>query len=128
MQQRSVKESGDETPATVVSGSSPQPSTFAQLFFARARVAAIFIIGFLIGGLTISVFASEFQSLTSLRPTTLQTIVDPMVVVSEDGATVVRAHVQGTNLVKPPKNGEFISLYIYIYFFPSSFNCTFRFS
>jgi hypothetical protein len=105
VQQRAGKDAGDQA-VPDASGSATQQSSVSQLFFARARVVAIFVIGFLIGGLTLSVFASEFSSLTSLRPTTLQTIVDPLVVVSEDGATIVKAHVQATNFVKPPKNGK----------------------
>ena len=70
-------------------------------FFARARVLGVFLVGVALGALSLSVFAKEFSSPTSLRPSTLATTTEQFVALGSDGEPLVKTHVQATNYVKP---------------------------
>lgn len=99
-QQRNVSKTADEGTPVV---KAPEQNAI-KLFFQRLRVLGVFFVGFSIGMLSLSVFAKEFSSPTSLRPSTLATNTDQFLVVTEEGNPIIKNHVQATNFVKPAIN------------------------
>jgi hypothetical protein len=79
--------------------SAPEPKL--NRFFQRARILFVFLVGVALGALSLSVFAKEFSSPTSLRPSTLATTTEQFVALGSDGEPLVKTHVQATNYVKP---------------------------
>jgi hypothetical protein len=77
----------------------PEPKL--NRFFQRARILFVFLVGVALGALSLSVFAKEFSSPTSLRPSTLATTTEQFVALGSDGEPLVKTHVQATNYVKP---------------------------
>ncbi len=98
-QHRNVSKTAEE--ATVAKA--PEQNAI-KLFFQRLRVMGVFLVGFSIGMLSLSVFAKEFSSPTSLRPSTLATTTDQFLVIAENGSAIIKNHVQATNFVKPAVN------------------------
>lgn len=78
---------------------------------ARARYGGIFVIGFFLGALVLSVFYSEFNSFTTLRPATLHSVDPKSQIIHSGNHTIVRKHVEKTAYLKPggellpPRNG-----------------------
>ena len=70
-QQRNVGQKVEE-----VATKTPEDKSMLKTFFSRARVLGVFLVGVAIGALSLSVFAKEFSSPTSLRPSTLATTTD----------------------------------------------------
>jgi hypothetical protein len=73
---------------------------------ARARFGGIFVIGFFLGALVLSVFYSEFSSLTTLRPATLHSVDPKSELIQSGNNTIIRKHVEKTAYLKP--GGEFL--------------------
>jgi len=74
-------------------------------FDGRARLIIIFGVGFMLGIIAmVSLFTKEFDSTNSLSPTMLtQVDPQPIYVSLAPNVTVLRTHVQHTDLVKDPK-------------------------
>ena len=95
-QQRNVGQKAEEVATKV-----PEEKSMLKTFFSRARVLGVFLVGVAIGMLSLSVFAKEFSSPTSLRPSTLATTTDQFFVTAENGSAIIKTHVQATGFVKP---------------------------
>jgi hypothetical protein len=83
----------------------------------RARFGGIFVIGFFLGALVLSVFYSEFSSFTTLRPATLHKVDPKSKLIHSGNDTIIRKHVEKTAYLKPggellpaTTNGELSSL------------------
>jgi hypothetical protein len=59
--------------------------------------------------LSLSVFAKEFSSPTSLRPSSLATTTDQFLVIAENGSAIIKSHVQATNFVKVRFLSQFVT-------------------
>mmetsp|Transcript_8763 Transcript_8763/g.7836 ORF Transcript_8763/g.7836 Transcript_8763/m.7836 type:complete len:210 (+) Transcript_8763:149-778(+) len=79
-------------------------SSAYRKFDSKARLIVIFGIGFLLGICAIlSLYAREFDSVVSLRPSVLAKV-DPEPVIVFTNHTIVRKHVTGTNYVNTKKS------------------------
>lgn len=92
----------DEAVQPLMSGEE-QSKTTSRSTAARARYGGIFVIGFFLGALVLSVFYSEFNSFTSLRPATLHSVDPKSEIIHSGNHTIVRKHVEKTAYLKPEK-------------------------
>ena len=76
------------------------PENGSKTFMARVRLFCAFVVGVGIGFVSLSVFAKEFSSPTSLRPSTLATTTDQFLAMGQDGSPIIKTHLQTTNYVK----------------------------
>ena len=76
------------------------PANASKTFMARVRLFCAFLVGVAIGFISLSVFAKEFSSPTSLRPSTLATTTDQFLATGADGNPIIKTHLQTTNYVK----------------------------
>jgi hypothetical protein len=94
----------NKTPEVPTSGGAPSAAANEKTFMNRlaktVRILLVFLVGIGIGMISISLFAKEFSSPTSLRPATLATTTDQFLVIADNGSPIIKTHVQATNFVK----------------------------